>query len=143
MSIIARSQFDRNQEPHDLTRRLVMDFDTMTYSERRTVLQALPLPDLVSLCHLLAQHRPRAYVSPDLTWVYLRLVMEPLSWDIKTDMWADGPHYVAFYAGQAFLSRSALDPNNLIALDQDMDEWFNRLYPRRLIDVGTEVIYAA
>jgi hypothetical protein len=137
--IITQSQFDHNNEPHELTRRLVCEFDVMSYMERREVLQSLPLSDLCHLAHLLATHRPATYVTPDLAWVYLRFIMEPLSWDIQT---IEG-RYVAFFAGQPFLNKPADNPNNLVALDTEMDQWFNAVYAKQLINVGMEVLYAA
>jgi hypothetical protein len=135
-----QAHYNTNQEPHKMTRDLVAEFDTMPWTERRERLQALPLTDLVWLCHLLAEHRPHRFANPDTAWAWLRFCIEPLEWDIITDMWHDGLHYVALWAGQATFSRPA-NPGERIELCRNMDEWFAALYPKRLIDVGMEVVY--
>lgn len=135
-----------HDDPHELTRRIAADFDRMLWAERRVVLQALPLPDLTQLARLLAENRPAKWRTPDLTWGWLRLMMAPLSWDIRFELSADGPCYVAYWGGQPFLNKSAqpeVRAANLLALDKDMQAFFETVYPRRLIDVCTEVIYAA
>lgn len=135
-----------HDEPHELTRRIAADFDRMPWAERRVVLQALPLPDLTQLARVLVANRPAKWRSPDLTYAWLRIIMEPMPWDIKFELHEDGPWYVAYWAGLDFLRKPAgLDVRaaNLVALDREMQEFFTALYPRHLIDVATEVLYAA
>jgi len=146
MSIIIAHFTPHPDEPHETIRRLALDFEHMLWSERKLVLQALPLPDLTQLARVLVEHHPTKWRTPDLTWGWLRLMIEPLTWDIRLELRNDGPNYVAYWAGRDFLRKSAepdVRADNLIALDKDMQHFFDALYPRRLIDVGTEVIYAA
>ena len=131
-----------SEEPHDLTRRLVSGFDSMPPSERRVILQALPLSDLTHLAHLLAAQRPHSYRNPDMAWKWLRLCIEPMEWEIRVDRWQDGDHYVAFFADQALMSRPQT-PDDFTQLCQDMNSWFDTLYPRNLIDAYTQPLEAS
>ena len=143
--IIAHNAPHRNQEPHERIHQIAREFPIMAASDRRMVLQSLPLPDLCNLAHLLPTYHPRDSTA-DLAWSWIRMLMEPLAWDITLELDTDGPRYVAYWGGQRFLWKSALidvRAANFYALSQDMDSFFATVYPKRLIDVGMEVVYAA
>lgn len=133
-------------KPHGVIRRLALDFEHMSWAERRIVLQALPLPDLTQLARVLVEHRPAKWRTPDLAWGWLRIIMDPMSWDIKLELRDDVPHYVSYWASKELFARAApLDCRAAVfqALDKDMQAFFDACYPQHLIDVCTEVIYAA
>lgn len=127
-------------DPHKLTRDLCADWESMDRSDRRIRLQALPITDLVALCHLLAEHRPQRYCTPDFAWFCVRGLIEPDPWapDIKWEFWSCGGEYVFFYGGTIIACH-----DEHWKLWQTARTWFDGLYPVRLIDVNTEVIYAA
>lgn len=133
--------------PHALTRAMVEGWDTMGRVDRRTRLQALPLPDLSALCHLLSANRA-AYPQPDHAYNYIRLLIEPMPYapDICEEQWNSGPHYVAYWGGQAMACRPMEDEAGRllvgqgVALHETMHEFFRIVYPARFIDFGMNVI---
>lgn len=97
----------------------------------RPVLQALPLADLMELAHLMAQTRPARF-TPDLAWKWLRMVIEPMEWEVTAEAWATGDHYVAFWGGVpvACQPRTA---NGYTKICATMREFFDGRYPKQLV----------
>lgn len=96
----------------------------------RPVLQALPLRDLMTLAHLMAA-QPASRFTPDLAWAWLRMTIEPMEWEIRTEQWASGFHYVAFWAGKAIACRPA-EPDQFVELCRTMRAFFDETYPKTL-----------
>lgn len=135
--------------PHALTRTMVSEWDTMSRCDRRIRLQALPLPDLSALCHLLSANRA-AFPQPDHAYNYIRLLIEPMPYapDLCEEEWNAGLHYVAYWGGQAMACRPMEDGRGRlivgqgVALHETMHTFFRICYPPRFIDFGMNVIPA-
>lgn len=127
----------------NLRRRIVAEWDTMERADKRTMLQALPLIDLTALCHLLAEHRPARYLTPDVAWHAIRLFIEPDPWapDIVLERWASGDHYVFYFGGRAVACRSADVDGAHWALWQTACTFFRCCYAERLTDVATDLVW--
>ena len=96
----------------------------------RAALQALSLAELQTLAHLMAD-QPLSRFTPDLAWAWLRMTIEPLEWEIRTERWATGLHYVATWAGEAVACRPA-EPDQFVELCHTMRAFFEETYPKTL-----------
>jgi hypothetical protein len=122
----------------NLQRRIVAEWDTLQRHDRRTMLQALPLPDLVQLCHALAEHRPSRYLTPDMAYHTIRQLIEPMPWspDLVYERWACGGEYVFYFGGAAIACH-----DDHWALWETAQLWFRCCYPMRLHEVATDLVW--
>ena len=79
---------DRNSEP----------------SANRDHLQRLTLAELMHEAHDMAARLPDRFLSPDRAWQWLRLTIEPMSFDIRSENTLEGWRYVGYWAGEPVCS---------------------------------------
>lgn len=98
----------------------------------REELQALPLCDLTQLAHDMSRDYPGRYPTPDYAWRQIRLMIEPMTWDIRDEANGSGRWYVAYWAGEAIAMRPWGVASEYDAICKTMQAFFDETYPRTL-----------
>lgn len=101
-------------------------------SLNRDHLQSLTIAELMHEAHALADRLPNKFATPDRAWQWLRLAIEPMSFDIRREESLSGPRYVGYWAGGPICSVPCDGGNAYDAIHTMMVEFFAATYPRHL-----------
>ena len=104
-------------------------------TQNRDHLQALTLAELMQEAHDMYQRQPDRFLSPDRAWQWLRLTIEPMSFDIRSENTLAGRQYVGYWAGEPITSLDMYDRNGVSQYDaiaRLMADFFDATYPPTL-----------
>jgi hypothetical protein len=118
MDILQHNQSDRNNEP----------------SANRDYLQSLTVADLMQEAIDTYRAHPDKHRSEEYAWRWLRMAIEPMSFDIRSEHTLSGRMYVGYWAGNAICSVPMFsgDTCNYDGIARMMNDFFQATYPKTL-----------